>query len=255
MVNGRIANSRALVQYAKGEAHEKMLAATGDRHANYCLKFRADFHIGDHNSNWSGPPRLPFWRKIELLLELLPQYEKVLWLDADSIIVTTDFDVFSAAGFGIACCECWNSPTLEKHLNTGVILCHRSPEVMQFLSEWNQFQGNWRWEDQAIFNHLMVVHKRDLLTILPNRFNCTAEHMEAVDPFIRSFHGSANKLKDYMQRYHGPRKAAKALGLKHYWTGAPCKNGHVDKRIVSNGALHDVQSSRIAKANMILIRK
>jgi len=34
----------------------------------------------------------------------------------------------------------------------------------------------------------------------------------------------------------GLRHRAKLLGNSHYFTGEPCKNGHVEKRIVSNGS-------------------
>lgn len=34
------------------------------------------------------------------------------------------------------------------------------------------------------------------------------------------------------------RKEAKALGQTHYYTGKPCKHGHVGKRFVSTGQCH-----------------
>lgn len=51
-----------------------------------------------------------------------------------------------------------------------------------------------KWEDQSEFIDLMAARPyRDLLTILPNRFNCLATHVEARDPIIRSFHGDSER--------------------------------------------------------------
>jgi hypothetical protein len=45
-------------------------------------------------------------------------------------------------------------------------------------------------------NRMMEDRKwRDLLTILPNRFNWCPESQEARDPFIRAFHGKGNRLE------------------------------------------------------------
>lgn len=43
------------------------------------------------------------------------------------------------------------------------------------------------------------------------------------------------------------RKAATALGLKVYFTGKPCKHGHVDTRLVSNGTCSQCNREKVAK--------
>lgn len=45
------------------------------------------------------------------------------------------------------------------------------------------------------------------------------------------------------------RKEAKTLGLLYYFTGNPCKNNHVDKRITVNGTCYLCQLSKNAKYN------
>ena len=41
-------------------------------------------------------------------------------------------------------------------------------------------------------------------------------------------------------------KEAKALGLKMYFTGKPCKYGHIAKRLVVNGTCYDCTKERVA---------
>ena len=48
-------------------------------------------------------------------------------------------------------------------------------------------------------------------------------------------------------------EAAKALGLKHYFTGKPCRNWHVAKRLISGGCCECTRAW--AKANSKKIKK
>ncbi|MGU3417781.1 hypothetical protein [Methylobacterium sp. D54C] len=140
--------------------------------------------------------RSEHWRKIGLLREVARQgYDKFMWLDTDCVIVDHDFNVMNAIGFGVGACECFDSPIIERHLNTGVLMFANSLDVRAFLDEWDVTPrvGN-VWQDQSAFIKLMSARpNRDLLTILPNRFNCLDEHMEARDPFIRAFHGDIHR--------------------------------------------------------------
>ena len=43
------------------------------------------------------------------------------------------------------------------------------------------------------------------------------------------------------------KKQAKELGLTHYFTGIPCKNGHIDKAYVSSGSCFECEKIRTSK--------
>jgi hypothetical protein len=49
-----------------------------------------------------------------------------------------------------------------------------------------------------------------------------------------------------MFRKHS-REQAKALGLKHYFTGEPCKRGHIEKRYVCSGVCLECSRMQTAK--------
>jgi hypothetical protein len=53
-----------------------------------------------------------------------------------------------------------------------------------------------KWVDQGAFIALTRERKyRDILTVLPNRFNKVAEHIEAYHPIVRAFHGDGKRLE------------------------------------------------------------
>ena len=185
---------RALIQYAFGDEHEELLALTRERHTFYCARHGIDYYGAGGNA---GGGRSPHWRKVELLIEAMEEgYDRVAWVDTDCVIVDFASDLFDASGFGIAVCECWDSPTVERHLNTGVLLAARSAAVLDFLRTWNAMPTGGKWEDQSAFIELMAKRPyRDLLTVLPNRYNCLAVHMEAQDAVVQAFHGDVDRLR------------------------------------------------------------
>ena len=50
-----------------------------------------------------------------------------------------------------------------------------------------------------------------------------------------------------IQKMISDRQKAKQNGLKHYFTGLPCKNGHIDKRQVSDGTCMACSREKEAK--------
>ena len=204
-IGGRPKRRRRLVQYAVGDEHERLLASTREWHDRYCSRHGIEYHATDRTIPIA---RSPHWRKVELLIEAFADgCDQVVWLDTDCVIVDTSFDIFAASGFGVAVCECFDSPVVERHLNTGFLLATGSPDVVAFLHAWNAMPPGGKWEDQSGFIELMAARPhRDLLTILPNRFICLDVHMEARDPIISAFHGDPErhlKLPALVSRIRG----------------------------------------------------
>jgi hypothetical protein len=185
---------RALVQYACGDEHRALLAMTRPIHAAYCDHHRIDYLATEEDVCTAA--RGPYWAKVDRIIEALRSgYEQVAWLDTDCVVVDASYDIFDASGFGIAVCECFDSPSIERHFNVGVLLVTDSPHVRAFLDTWYAMPTSQRWPEQEPFIELMAARPhRDLLTILPNRFNCLDIHMEARDPIIRTFHGDGDRV-------------------------------------------------------------
>lgn len=186
---------RALLQFGIGQEFHKMLDLTDPLHNRFAEMWGVERVTAREVKPKGKLPRSLLWRKVELLIDTVPHFDQVLYLDADCVIVDPFEDLFALARRGIAMCECWNSPSEPVHLQAGVLLLNRSPDVLTLLEEWNKMPTGMPYDDQgALIAMMKETRWRDLLTIIPNRYNCVAGHMDSADPVIRSFHGDAQRL-------------------------------------------------------------
>ena len=188
-------NKRVLIQYATGAHYEEMLSETRELHKSYADSWSIDYFVEKPQTHTH---KTAHYHRIELFLRMIDLgYDHIAWLDSDSIIVDPSVCIFDASNYGIACCECYDSPKEEKHLNTGFLIITSSIETRAFLETWRSTRAaNHPWHDQYTFIRLMEQPRfRSLLTILPNRFNYVNIHMEAPNPIIRSFHGDPERLQ------------------------------------------------------------
>ena len=185
---------RVIIQYGEGAEHEHLIQVTRRHHQRYATLWGVDYFIGEPRT---AGAKGPHWHRIDLILQMFDRnYSQVVWLDTDCVIVDFNICLFDASGFGIACCECFDSPTIERHLNTGFLIATRSPETVGFLKEWKERPLEGVYEDQSSFINMMKSRPyRELLTILPNSFNCVEQHMEARNPIIRAFHGDPERTR------------------------------------------------------------
>ena len=193
---------RMLIQFAVGEPHESLLRLTQDHHAAFCARFGIDYNYRDKTRLTD---KRPHWRKVQLIAEaLVAGYETVMWMDADAVIMTPKIDIMSFAGPDLSVCECFDSPTVERHYNTGVLFLRNTETVRRFVSMWDATPDTFTgWADQQGFIDLVKQNKefRNALTILPNAFNCVPVHMEADNPFIASAHGEGDRRCDLVRQY------------------------------------------------------
>lgn len=184
---------RLLVQNGFGEEHNQLLALTASSHAAYCRRHDITYRREDRAAR--DPNKTAHWAKMELLLEGFDQgFDQVCWLDTDCVIVDFDANIFDASGFGIAVCECYDSPDIVRHLNTGFMIATDSSRVREFLRVWHTSIDPGQWADQGAFIHLMAARpNREILTVLPNRYNCVAVHMDDSTPVVRAFHGDPQR--------------------------------------------------------------
>ncbi len=185
--------SRVLLQFATIDSdHQVMLNLADPMHSSYCTRHRIEWVTEYAHQT----PRHPAWSKVAMIARALDEgYRQIAWLDADCLIVDPETDILAASGYGIAVCECLESSYTPRHLNTGAVYLAASPEVRAFVDVWLAGDTDHPWQDQQVFNELMAARPwRDLLTILPNRYNCVETHMEASCPVVRAFHGDPDRV-------------------------------------------------------------
>jgi hypothetical protein len=72
--------------------HEQMLEITRPVLERYALRHAYDLELRTRASSLDRPPA---WSKVVMIRELLEQYDTVVWIDADAIVVDLDSDVAS----------------------------------------------------------------------------------------------------------------------------------------------------------------
>jgi hypothetical protein len=186
---GTIQSKRILIQYAVGEYHERMLRTTRASHAAYCEHWSIDYHYCD---KVIPTGKEPHWRKVTLMRDALHRgFDRVLWLDADTVIMDHRIDLFANCGYGISCCECPANAIDPTHYNSGVVFLQHLPEVEEFVCIWDESPDKYDgWRDQGVFNRLLAEPRfKEILTVLPHRFNSVPQSMPATQPLICAAHG------------------------------------------------------------------
>lgn len=152
-----------------------------------------------------APDRPIAWSKIRLVTELLDEYEEVLWIDADAVIVDPGRDIREDADpeKPLSLVEhTWDDPPGRRAVNTGVMLVRRSDWSREFLSAvWahEKYIGHTWWENTAILEMLGYSIPADGtppvpgpptvwsdgVGLLPMAWNSTENASAAVAPIIR----------------------------------------------------------------------
>ena len=178
--------------------------------------------------------RPPAWDKILLLRTLLDSYDTAIWVDADAVIVQYDQDICDVADHTK---QFW----LTKHHfnsadqpNTGVLVLHRSPDVIRFLEQvWCQtslIHHPW-WEQAAILRLLgydvnQIGQARltqptpwlDMVGWLPKEWNSIMEDM-ADEPRIVHFAGQPTDVR--VEHLSAHRRSFDALQFDEVPTTKP----------------------------------
>jgi hypothetical protein len=136
------------------------------------------------------PLRPPHWGKIQWLLEYLPAYDWICWLDADTLIERPETRLES---FIEAAGEKDIAIAFDRDVwvfNTGVFLVRHNPWVLDFLQRvWNREDLIFaNWFDQAAFNaEIDVAHVHEVEQWKLNAFSAMP------CGFVRHFPGPYKK--------------------------------------------------------------
>lgn len=143
--------SKAIVSYAVG-LHEQLLDIAWPSFVGFARRHGWDLYRASKH----GKDRPPAWYKLQAILGLLPNYDEVLLLDADTIIVDGREDLTAPE---------WAWQAMVRHRtgdgdvpNTGVWLC-RKPMLPVIEAAWNNTKWLMHgWWEQAALLDLMGYH-------------------------------------------------------------------------------------------------
>lgn len=177
------------------------------RHLNYAKAhgFDYEFSYGEIVEDWK--PGQGGWAKLMLIYNALARnYQHVIWVDADSIIVDLRADLRGG---------CPDGPGLgfvvhrnPIHLNVGNIYVTNSAEVQQFMADWmSWYPGPAGWREQAVLN--LLAKTNPLVKVTDDKYNsCRAAGNRVDHPIVEGFHGEGSPenryklMKAYLRGLH-----------------------------------------------------
>ena len=150
-------SGRAVICSLATGGHEQFLHATAPTLHAYAARHGWSAVISTEHL---APDRPPAWSKLRLVQQLLAEYEFVLWVDADAIVVDIDRNILDEVDLGA---DIWFARHPQERnpeatvLNSGIFLARSSPFTIDLLSEiWAAerfIEHNW-WENAALLDLL-----------------------------------------------------------------------------------------------------
>ena len=144
---------KALCSIGHGR-YEELLRLSSPTFINYAAKHGYDVVLRFVASAGQRPIA---WAKVGLIQQLLADYEIVLWIDADAVIIDDTIDLASEVAPGDWMCLCRHRTTEGLVPNTGVWMFTSSHEATAFLAKLDAHRGfehhPW-WENAAVIDLL-----------------------------------------------------------------------------------------------------
>ncbi len=187
------------------------------------MKAYAGTHGYEHrfilSDTWARPRA---WPKVEALGTVLAQdFDVVLWMDVDAIVLRHDIDIRTALVENASLQMAWHGPdTVEilapdfiPHFNCGVMLVRVNDWSRDFFRRvWDTGQLPHHWSDQATILHLLG--HDECLGLGPSRPEAPDRlHLARLDPAWNSVPGLAMAPDPIVHHYAGLENPATRLRL------------------------------------------
>ncbi len=172
-----------------------------------------------HGDNWKRPRG---WLKIEVIRAALQDnFDFVLWMDIDAIVLRNDVDVRTAAANAADLHMAWHGPETSEimaadfvpHFNSGVMLIRVTDWSRGFFNQvWEIGQLQHAWFDQATILHALVYD--DCLGLGPDRPDePNRSHLAHLDTAWNSIPGLATAPDPIVHHYAGISNPSTRLRL------------------------------------------
>lgn len=188
-------NRKALCSIGCGP-YEQLLAITGPTFERYAQRHGYDLVLRTEvDTNHRPAP----WAKVPLLLELLEEYEVVLWVDADAIIMDDTVDVAAEVRPDKWMYLARNTTSEGLVPNTGVWMFTRGPAARDFLEAVYAHEGcidhRW-WENAAVID--LLGYRFDPVRPGPeNRFTSGVRYLDPAWNSIGADPAARPRIKHY----------------------------------------------------------
>ncbi|MEX0677441.1 MAG: class I SAM-dependent methyltransferase [Pirellulales bacterium] len=177
-------NKGVLIQLATGQ-HRELLENTRAHHRSYAQRHGLDYCYAESNP---AAPKRAGWGKISLILSAMRAgYERIVWLDADAVILDTNVNLAELTDQGIGMVKHPN----PLHWNSGVVIVVRSSATEKFFEAVHREPENTSaWMEQLAINSLAErTEFAGLLVELAAAYNTTPGAVTSHSPVVIAAHG------------------------------------------------------------------
>jgi glycosyl transferase family (putative galactosyltransferase) len=181
-----------LVQWCRPSDHVKLLRVAYPVHEAYCKRHNIEYKC---LVDVVQGERHLFWDKVKLIqMALLQDWEYIVYLDADCLLVNHEVDFRGAVPDGkwIGMTEHFSGLPVQ-HYNAGAIHIRNCQKAHEFFEAvWNNYPLKYDpfgWHDQTAINELLQSPEwRDGLEVLGNEWN---SHLNGYseNPVVVAWHG------------------------------------------------------------------
>jgi hypothetical protein len=207
--------SDTIIVQAACEGWQELLRLTYPIHSVYCKKHSMDFLPIHGNLVPLDCGKGSHWLNAHAIRTCYTAgYERVIWLDADTLIVNDSIDLREACpenGIGM----CWHEfehtePGFYSHWNIGCLYLGTGVATELFTRLWwNEDDQKHEWGSQHAFN-MVAFRKSAPIVRLDNKFNST-EAFPSPNPVVMHWAGSGNGTME--DRHYSMWKEIKERGL------------------------------------------
>ena len=184
------------------ERFRAMISLTSGAHAQYAAVHNMDIWMINRRVQWERPT---VWDKILLLQQALrSDYELIIWLDADTLIVDQGKDLREASTEFQCIGMCkhpvpWESQSW--HFNAGVVFVRNCELAKQFFARvWELGKTGHRMQEQA---RIMECSKiiPGAIQAIDNKWNSEDGLTPSSHPIIKGWHGMGPKRLELMSAF------------------------------------------------------
>jgi Methyltransferase domain len=220
---------RWLLVQSVDAAYVPYIALSYGRHAEYAQRCGAEYVV---YTGLKDAGCHPAWNRIALLRDGLMQgYQKIVWLDADTLVLNPEVNIFTDTRHDVDFQLCRYANYLwygRPCVNTGVMVVNASPSAVEAL------QWIWEQRDKPLRSHHVetfweqnwvadYVHEhQESCADLSHAFNYHARYSPFTGPVvIQSWPGEANRLEQMRQAFFHPDLTRDAMPASDWQANDP----------------------------------
>lgn len=207
-------SEKVIVSLAVG-SHVELLELAARSYESYASRHSYDLHL---ETVLSDPSRPASWNKLPLIGRLMNDYDLVVWIDSDAVVVQFDVDIADllprSKHFGMVAHKTLEGDEIP---NAGIMVLRRSRTSRRFLSDAyarDQYIEHKWWDNAAILDLLGYTTEAPVTLMKPTRYRRKLQVLPTEWNFIPGVSDGPARIRHYAGSTHEERVAGMTADLE-----------------------------------------